>query len=106
MQLRDANHVFLAIQGGKVERSTDGGKTWQDLSTGLRLGRDPNAPLYKVNWIGPDGQQQVLEGTDQRFENGVASFAFDPRDPDTLYASAHARLYRLKLHRASHPDHS
>ena len=94
---RDANRVFLAVAEGRVEQSTDGGKTWRDLSAGLRLGRESGAPVYKIDFVGSDGKAQVLEGTDRRFQNQVLSFTFDPRDPDTLYACAHAGLYRLKL---------
>jgi hypothetical protein len=94
---RDANLVFLAVGDGRVDRSTDGGKTWRDLSAGLRLGRESGAPVYKVSFVGPDGKTQLLEGTDRRFQNLVLSFTFDPQDPDTLYACAHAGLYRFKL---------
>ncbi len=94
---RDPKRLFLAIDGGRVKHSRDAGHTWSDLSDGLRLGREPNAPVYRVNFVGPDGKTQVLEGTDSRFVNKVASFRFDPRDPDILYAAAHAGVYRLDL---------
>ncbi len=68
-----------------------------DLSTGLRLGREPGAPVVKINLIGPDGKSQMHEATDRRFQNQVVSFAFDPCDPETLYACAHAGLYQLRL---------
>lgn len=94
---RNALLVVAAAPDGRVEASRDGGQTWTDVSSGLRLGREPNAPVRKVDFVGPDGKKQVLEGTLHRYHNQIESFAFDPTDPSVLYACAHAGLYRLKI---------
>ncbi len=92
---RDPRHLFAAAADGRVEHSIDGGQTWRDLSAGLRLGREPGATVWDLEFVGPDGKKQKFQAVPGRFRNQVVSFAFDPRDAGTIYACAHAGLYRL-----------
>lgn len=101
---RNPDLVFVNGRDGRVDRSDDGGQTWRDFSAGLRLGREPGAPVKKVQLRLPDGTTQQLEGTLHRYQNEVIAFCFDPLDPDTLYACAHAGLYRVRLTRGLPPS--
>ena len=64
-------------------------------AAGLRLGREPGATVWDLEFVGPDGKKQKFQAVPGRFRNQVVSFAFDPRDAGTIYACAHAGLYRL-----------
>ena len=80
-----------------MEHSLDGGRTWRESQRRAAPGREPNASKVELELIGPDGKKKKIECTPGRFQNQVVSFAFDPRDDDTIYACANAGLYRLKL---------
>ncbi len=97
--------------GDGVYRSLDGGKTWENL--GLKqsehIGRilvDPrNSNVVFVAAQGPlwgpggdrglyrstDGGKTWEKSLDISEHTGVSDIAFDPRDPDTIYASAYQR---------------
>src|SRR5689334_1282330 len=93
--------------GDGIYKSTDGGKTWAHL--GLRDGqqiasilvdpRDPNRVLVAVlgHPYGPNEERGVFRSTDggQNFQKilykdentGAIDLAFDPTNPQTIYAS-------------------
>ncbi len=97
--------------GDGVYRSLDGGRTWENMGLGKseHIGKilvDPrNSSVVFVAaqgplW-GPGGDRGLYKSTDggKTWEKsldisehtGVSDLAFDPRDPDTIYASAYQR---------------
>lgn len=91
------NTLLLGKEDGGVKISRDMGKTWEDLNEGLPIGKVPNAPVYKVNFPGPDGKIQQLEGVDKRYLNKVHSFSFDLQNPNVIYISTHAGWYKTVI---------
>lgn len=89
------NHLFASINDGFVKESKDGGKTWKDISHGLRTGKIENAPVFNVRFTDAEGKTKIHKGTDHRYTNKVMSFHFI--DDKTLLACCHAGLYKLIL---------
>jgi len=97
--------------GDGVYKSIDGGKTWKNMGLGKseHIGKilvDPRDP--NIVWVAaqgplwaPGGDRGLYKSTDggatwarvlEVSENtGVADIAFDPRDPDVVYAAAWQR---------------
>jgi photosystem II stability/assembly factor-like uncharacterized protein len=72
---RDADHLYLALSGGGVFESVDGGKDWQPRNQGCRADFFPDPyPEY-----GHDPHTVRLH----------------PADPDRLYQQNHCGIYRL-----------
>ena len=118
---RDSNVVWLATGentsqrsahfGDGVYKSTDAGATWRrvGLATSEHIGRlliDPRNP--DVVWVaaqgplfGPGGERGVFKTIDGgrtwqaslaiSADTGANDLAFDPRNPDVVYASAYQR---------------
>jgi photosystem II stability/assembly factor-like uncharacterized protein len=72
---RDAAHLYLAMSGGGVHESVDGGRTWRALLAGL----------------------EVVEGfnrADPTFHDPHC-VRMCPSDPDRLYQQNHCGIYRI-----------
>jgi photosystem II stability/assembly factor-like uncharacterized protein len=72
---RDAAHLYLAMSGGGVHESLDGGRSWAPLVDGLEVveGFDPANLAY----------------------HDVHCVRMCPTDPDRLYQQNHCGIYRL-----------
>ena len=74
---RDANHLYIAMSGGGVHESTDGGRSWRTLIKGMDVvegfGFDPAKPTF----------------------HDPHCIRICPTNPDRLYQQNHCGIYRL-----------
>ncbi|HSF22037.1 MAG TPA: glycosyl hydrolase [Burkholderiales bacterium] len=74
---RDGRHFYIAMSGGGVHESTDGGRTWKTLIKGLDVvegfGFDPAKPTF----------------------HDPHCVRLCPTNPDRLYQQNHCGIYRL-----------
>lgn len=104
--------VYAEYDGATFERSTNGGATWTDLSTGL----SGNGNFYSAFTLDPNNRQHILYGTDRIFTtsnsgttwsqlttpgsngwnstSGINWIAVAPTDSKTIYAAtADAKVF-------------
>jgi photosystem II stability/assembly factor-like uncharacterized protein len=93
----DPQHLFLGEKDGSVSHSTDGGQTWKPLGSGLPVGTDANGKMIEFDFVAPDGTKTKVKGMNSRYQNHIATFAFDPLQPQMIYAAAKAGVYVLHL---------
>jgi hypothetical protein len=74
---RNAAHLYIAMSGGGVHESVDGGKTWQTLIKGLDV----------VEGYGFDASQPTF--------HDPHCIRMCPGNPDRLYQQNHCGIYRL-----------
>jgi photosystem II stability/assembly factor-like uncharacterized protein len=72
---RDARHLYLALSGGGVFESTDGGEGWDPLNQGVAADFHPDP--------------------DPEFGHDPHCVRLHPAQPDRLYQQNHCGLYRL-----------
>jgi photosystem II stability/assembly factor-like uncharacterized protein len=74
---RDGRHLYIAMSGGGVHETTDGGRTWKTLIEGLDVvegfGFDPAKPTF----------------------HDPHCIRMCPSNPDRLYQQNHCGIYRL-----------
>ena len=106
-----ANTLYASVEGKGVYRSEDGGRTWErmDGGPGRKIGQLFHSNLggsMKTGWLyagTPDGVHRTMDcfcgwhrAGSLSSQSGSYGVAFDPNQPEHLYASGAAGMFRSR----------